>query len=210
MSNKIVGEWELLLNLFHNKQATLVQIGANDGVSHGDEYLYSIVKNNALWKKILIEPVEENMNLLKKNYQNSANIYFEQIAIGALESHEEMYINTIENDGGLFGALSTFKKDIALKFFSNVSFKKENIKTMNFSYIIEKYNIKEIDILQSDTEGYDGFILNQIFDLGIFPKILKVETGFMTQEEAEKILKILHEMNYNVLTFTPDLIASKI
>lgn len=59
-------KWEDLLDEFYGKNAVLVQIGANDGVSYGDEYLYNSIKNNPLWKSILIEPVEESMVLLKK------------------------------------------------------------------------------------------------------------------------------------------------
>lgn len=210
MPNQITDKWGLLLNSFNKDNAILVQIGANDGVSHGDEVLYHMIQANPQWQKILIEPVEENMNLLKDNYKDCQNVFFEKIAIGEADSKKEMYINTIGNDGGLFGALSTFNEDIALKFFSNVSFKKEDIDVRHFSYVVDKYKISRIDIFQSDTEGYDGLILNQIFDLNIFPKILKVESGFMTHEEANRILAILNIMNYDILEFSPDLIALRL
>jgi FkbM family methyltransferase len=201
--------WNALLDIFENKEATLVQIGANDGISHGDESLYDTIKRNSAWKKILIEPVEENMDLLRTNYKDVENVFFEQVAIGNEESVETMYINTVGNDGGLFGALSTFKKDITERFFGHVTFKREDIEVKPFSYILDKYNINEIDILQSDTEGYDGVILNQILDLGIFPKILKVETGFMSGEETTRILEILRDQGYIILQFSPDLIAGR-
>lgn len=189
-------KWEDLLDEFYGKNAVLVQIGANDGVSYGDEYLYNSIKNNPLWKSILIEPVEENMVLLKKNYFNNINVFFEQIAIGEEEKSDIILANIDKNaDGGCFGALSSLKSEFVYPYY-HVNFIPIPIEIKKFSYITNKYNIKKIDILQIDTEGYDYIILKQILNMNIFPKILKFEAGPMSREELDEILTLLSSIGY--------------
>ena len=84
-NNKIISEKsylqiELILkNLFEkNKIKSLIQIGANDGL------LFDVL--NPYIKKfnpssLLVEPVLENFEKLKKNYNNLDNVKFENSAI---------------------------------------------------------------------------------------------------------------------------------
>jgi len=189
-------EWKNLLDEFHGKNAVLVQIGANDGISHGDAYLYNSIKNNPLWKSILIEPIKENMYLLKKNYENSINVFFEEVAIGEEEKTDIIYANVDTSaDGGCFGALSSLKY-YSVEAFRHVNFIPVEIEVKKFSYIVNKYNLKEIDMLQIDTEGYDYLILKQILNMNIFPKALKFEAGGMSSAEIGEIKKLLSSIGY--------------
>lgn len=201
--------WELLLKEFDNKTATLIQIGANDGKLYGDEILFNLASKNNLWKKILIEPIKENMELLKLNYSKSNNVFFEQIAIGEENTNRVIYAN-IDSSDSLFGALSTFKKEITENIFRKIKYTEVEVIMKKFSYIIDKYNIKDIDILQIDTEGYDAFILKEILNYNLYPKILKAESGFMTFEEKEHIIQILQMENYMYIEDFPDLIFKKL
>ena len=61
-----------------NEIRTIIQIGANDGKKFDDLNNY-IKKNNI--KSILVEPIVENFEKLKKNYENLDNVIFENSAV---------------------------------------------------------------------------------------------------------------------------------
>lgn len=191
--------WYVYLNIFSDSSSTLVQIGANDGKSHGDEALFSAINANKLWKVILIEPLEENFNRLLQNYSDlkeRKNIFFEKVAIGEKDEKKIIYAN-LDNDEAL-GAFSTFNDFLAKKYFSNINFSEVEVDVKKFSYIKEKYNIENIDILQIDTEGYDLIILKQIFLNNIYPKLIKVENPSFSPEMSQDIVKLLSTNSYMV------------
>ena len=66
----------------------LVQIGANDG-ERFDE-LNRFIKEFKP-KSVLVEPIDNYYQDLKKNYQNFDNVYFENSAISAEEHINEIY-----------------------------------------------------------------------------------------------------------------------
>ena len=193
--------WNALISLFENKNTTLLQIGANDGISHGDEYLFKKISSNKNWHCVLIEPVEENMLRLKNNYSNFLrdNIFFEQIAIGETDSEEIMYSN-LESDDALFGALSTFQGGLVDELWSNVNFTLVKVLMKPFLYIKDKYEIDHIDILQIDTEGYDYKILKQIFSNHIFPSIIKAEMPSYSQALCNQLIELVTHNGYGILS----------
>ena len=56
-----------------NKDIEIIQVGSNDGVN--DDFLNDYIKKNNL-KSILVEPIKENFNKLKKNYENFEKVKF--------------------------------------------------------------------------------------------------------------------------------------
>ena len=64
--------------LKNNIVKSLVQIGANDGKRF--DSLNSFIKKYKV-KSLLVEPIKEHFEDLKKNYNNMSNIYFENSLI---------------------------------------------------------------------------------------------------------------------------------
>ena len=88
-SNDSLSIDKILFNIFNTKKMTgLIQIGANDGLRFDNINKY-IKKYKP--KAILVEPIKEYFNELKKNYKNDENIFFENIAISTNEQINYLY-----------------------------------------------------------------------------------------------------------------------
>ena len=78
-SNDSLSIDKILFNIFNTKKMTgLIQIGANDGLRFDNINKY-IKKYKP--KAILVEPIKEYFNELKKNYKNDENIFFEMVVV---------------------------------------------------------------------------------------------------------------------------------
>jgi len=73
-----------------NKPLSVVQIGANDGVS-GDP-IHNLVKNNSYWNVLFVEPVLPIFKILKENYGNDLRFKFENAAINSDGLNQHFYI----------------------------------------------------------------------------------------------------------------------
>ncbi|MDA9629791.1 FkbM family methyltransferase [Candidatus Pelagibacter sp.] len=151
----------ILKNIFekHNIE-NLIQIGANDGISF-DEINFFIKKYKV--KSILVEPIKENFKKLKENYKNLNFINFENVAISNNNKINYLYkvdANFISKYGSEIPAIPSFN----IKHLINHGVKKshivkEKVDTSSIKNLIEKYQIKKLDLLFIDAEGYDGDIV---------------------------------------------------
>ena len=90
ISNKSYLKIDSLLDtLFEEKKiSNLIQIGANDGIRF--DILNSYIKKHKT-KSILVEPIKENYEKLKKNYKDCDFISFENSAISVNDEISFLY-----------------------------------------------------------------------------------------------------------------------
>lgn len=200
-----------------------VQIGANDGLSD-DPINHFINKYN--WSGILVEPLKDLMEKLKRTYSNSPNLIFENSAISP--DKELNYIKRVNPaadlkkiDTELIQGLATLtpNKNILDKDKSTSIFGKkisnliqeniieEKVNVISFSELIEKYKIKEIDLLQIDVEGYDFTIINSIDFQVCKPRIIHTEFYNLYEEEKIAYINLLTANNYKILYAKKDILA---
>ncbi|MFN5417668.1 MAG: FkbM family methyltransferase [Flavobacteriia bacterium] len=72
----------------------------------------------------------------------------------------------------------------------------ETVKVVRIKSIIDKYNVKSIDLLKVDTEGHDCVILNDFLDtVEIFPKVIQFENNILSDKaEVNEMIKRLSSM----------------
>ena len=84
-------------------------------------------------------------------------------------------------------------------------------KCISLSDLIKEQNIKHIDLLQIDTEGYDYQILKSIDFTIVKPTIISFEhgvrMGIMTKEQLFEIQNLLMDNGYSVLVDEHDVRA---
>ena len=166
-NNRIVSEnssfnLKTVLNKIFNEQKIeyLVQIGANDG-ERFDE-LNRFIKEFKP-KSVLVEPIDNYYQDLKKNYQNFDNVYCENSAISAEEHINEIYTvekKNISKYSDHIQGINSFNKNHLIK--HGVKPKhivKTIIKSISIKDLLEKYNINNLDLLFIDAEGYDANIV---------------------------------------------------
>ena len=140
---------------------SLVQIGANDGKRFDN--LNSFIKEYKI-KSLLVEPIKEHFEDLKKNYNNTNNIYFENSLISVNNEISYLYkVNekSLNKYGEHIKGISSFNYEHLIKHGvkkKDVIKQKANSITMN--ELLTKHKFDNFDLLFIDAEGYDGAIVN--------------------------------------------------
>ena len=199
----------ILKKIFDNQKIKcLIQIGANDG-SRFDELNIFIKKYKI--KSILVEPINEYFEDLKKNYKNFENVYFENSAITVGTKEKEIYAvnnkNLNDYDDHIKG-ISSFNKNHLIKHGvkSNHILKKK-INCISILNLLKKYNISDLDILFIDAEGYDGDILIDFFNSSNQEPILIFEYIHIENKIFKDLVNILSKKNYSYFNINENLIC---
>ena len=199
----------ILKKIFDNQKIKcLIQIGANDG-SRFDELNIFIKKYKI--KSILVEPINEYFEDLKRNYKNFENVYFENSAITVGTKEKEIYAvnnkNLDDYDEHIKG-ISSFDKNHLIKHGvkSNHILKKK-INCISILNLLKKYNISNLDILFIDAEGYDGDILIDFFNNSNQEPILIFEYIHIENKIFKDLVNILSKKNYSYFNINENLIC---
>ena len=199
----------ILKKIFDNQKIKcLIQIGANDG-SRFDELNIFIKKYKI--KSLLVEPINEYFEDLKRNYKNFENVYFENSAITVGTKKKEIFVvnnkNINDYDEHIKG-ISSFDKNHLIKHGvkSNHILKKK-INCISILNLLKKYNISNLDILFIDAEGYDGDILIDFFSSSTQEPILIFEYIHIENKIFKDLVSILTNKKYSYFNINENLIC---
>ena len=188
-----------LLEFYFNKGKikSIVQIGANDGVSF-DELNYFIKKFKI--ESLLVEPIKQNFELLKKNYQNLNFVKFENSAISVNNEISHLYRvapEFIDNYDNHIPAIPSFNIEHLLKHgVRNKHIIKEKTDSISIKELLNKHDIKHFDLFYLDAEGYDGKIVYDfLLNINIRPLII-FEFVHLDGNILEKLISQLLEKDY--------------
>lgn len=179
-----------------------VQIGAADGIA-GDPLRPFILKYH--WKGIFVEPVTQLFHRLIDHYREKDGFIFENVAISEREEVRDFY--RIENKEELpywCQGLGSFFPEAVLKHTKKIPNLKdylivEKVHCIPLRNLFKKHHVTRIDLLQTDTEGYDSEILKQV-DFGLLrPKIIRYESRHLTEEAQKDCLRLLRQHGYTVV-----------
>jgi FkbM family methyltransferase len=189
---------KILEILFTNyKINQVIQIGANDGKSF-DEINHYIKKNHT--NSVLVEPIKNNFEVLKKNYENCNFIKFENSAISVNNEISYLYKVNPKHEalyGSHIPAIPSFeKKHLINHGVKNRHILKEKINSISIKDLIIKYKFNNFDLFFIDAEGYDGKIVYDFLsNLDIRPIII-FEYIHIDNNFFEHLLEKLKDKKY--------------
>jgi len=190
-----------------------IQIGSNDGLKN-DPLRKNILAGN--WNGILVEPDYNNFQKLIQNYSGVQGLVFENTGIadrnGSLTFHYIEHVN--EKDPGWFDQIGSFDKNTFLK---NISFHPDltarhttiEIEVMTIRTLIQKHQVHYLDLLHTDTEGYDFKILKDLDLDKLNPRIIIFESEWMTGFELGELLDKFRTHHYKIYKDGIDHIACR-
>ena len=204
---------------------TVVQIGANDGITH--DPIHKFIKRDN-WKGVLLEPLPGVFHqYLKKIYVKNKGIKTICAAIGEEDGTQAMYKIGFSDMRWATG-LTSFSKEKVLKAFedgivaSNCSkfgveipedkekwVANEEVEVISPKSLIKKYELNKIDLLQIDAEGYDLEVI-RIFDIPqTKPEAIIFENVGLNAQDYDSCLLLLEENQYATRKFGPNTLALK-
>lgn len=143
-----------------------IQIGANDGKRHDPIFRYITQYG---WRGILVEPVPSYFGRLKHNYRTVPQLVFENIAISDADGERDFYRVQDGQDHlpDWCRGIGTLYPQVLLKHRWIIPglqdyVVKEQVKCLSFNSLLEKHEVRKIELLLIDAEGYDYEIIKQV------------------------------------------------
>ncbi|KKT42790.1 MAG: hypothetical protein UW64_C0003G0036 [Microgenomates group bacterium GW2011_GWC1_44_37] len=181
---------DLIVDKIHRYKTKgfFVDIGANDPVRFNNTYRFYLKG----WRGINVEPNTKKFERLKKIRPEDTNV---NVGISGTKGKLSFY--NFHTD-----TLSTFSKKEADNYVKQ-GFEIESIRkvdTLPLKNLLKKLNVRNIDFLTIDTEGYDVVILKSNDWEKYRPKVICVEniTQNNTNENSE-IKKLLVSQEYKLV-----------
>ncbi len=191
-----------------NENFFFIQIGANDGVKF--DYLYDFVTANKC-KGVVVEPLKTYFQSLSENYLGHPNITPVNIAIHNSKKMADVYyispekLDLVPEWAEGIGSLDyNHHKKFGISSDFIIS---EKIECLHLMELINKYEFKQLNLLQIDVEGYDSEIVKMIdFDI-IKPNLIKYEHSHVQKNIQKQVVKLLKNNEYHVFKQGGDTIA---
>jgi FkbM family methyltransferase len=205
------------------QQVTVVQIGANDGI-HNDP-VHRFIKRDK-WTGVLLEPQSYVFEkYLKPLYAKNKNITVLNAALDTADGTKPIYKVAVSDSRWAHG-LTSFNRSIleeAVKsgYIERQAKKEgtvlpdnkekyiaeEKVNCISTNTLVEKYNLKKIDWLQIDTEGFD-FEIIKMFNIAVTkPEVIVYENLHFSAGQQNECLAFLKSHNYTCRDFGPNTLA---
>lgn len=220
---------DVLIHLYENVPATIVQIGACDGQIN--DPIYWLVRNKIRsGTVVLIEPQPELVAILKKNYAFHKDARVENVAIGepgdlVLYRLKQEYWNKFERtylkgapsyrvpSGFVSSSYQHVLEHIEGKLPEDIpvgdTIEKLKVPSRQLREVLEPHKIENIDVLQVDVEGLDDVVLyHSNIDL-YKPRIIHFEHMHLSKQNKVLLYEFLKNQGYEVHEYSSsDTIAS--
>lgn len=169
---------------------TVVQIGANDGVT-GDP-IRNLLLEHPDWTGVFVEPVPFLFEKLKRNYGEDPRFRFENAAIADESGLMDFYYLPEEARQSMpelpvyYDQLGSFNKSHIAAHFPGIAesmIVSTRVPAMTFSELLQAHRIQSVDLLVLDTEGQDWAILKQVNLEQVRPRKILMEHLHLRFEE---------------------------
>jgi putative sugar O-methyltransferase len=181
-----------------------VQIGAHDGTQQ--DPLQDVILRNE-WPGILVEPVPFVFQRLQANYGHIPGVILENVAVGVEDGTLPLYHLASSSDSGRrglpewFDALGSLDREVIMAHRRMIPDLAErlveiSVPVLSFTTLMKRHQVRHIDVMLVDTEGYDGKILGSIDFQEYRAKLIIYESIHLSSEEQAATLARLHAAGY--------------
>ncbi len=188
---------DTLNRLLDKQDFFFIQIGANDGVRFDDLYL-KVTQHNI--HGIVIEPIQKYYKRLALNYEDYPGVKCLNLALHPSNTTVEIFhvndkqLPTMEPWRG--GVGSIYKSHLINNHTPNHCITSTRVASISMRGLIESYDVKKVDLLQIDVEGFDLEIIKMVPFDQIQPSLIKFEYVNLTCAQKRESLEILRKNGY--------------
>lgn len=159
MSYSQNGEDVRILSHIGDLKGTILDLGANDGITLSNSRLF--IERG--WKALLVEPSKEAFTKCSNLYNNNIDVECINVGIGTSEGIFPFFESGTHLGNGDTALLSTLSFQETQRWAGTKNeFKEKECEVITFSTLLELSPYKTFDIISIDCEGMDYEILKQI------------------------------------------------
>lgn len=184
-------------------KAVFIEIGANDG--EREDHLAPFIRRRG-WSGVMVEPVPEVFERLRRNYAGAEGVALENAAISDHDGRASFHTLVADGTGDgpaidgadMFGSLSPGAVEAIAQAFPDHPRRIETIEVpcLSFESLCRKHGVEGADVLVIDTEGHDHEILRQIDFDRIRPRIVVYEYCHLEPEVRRACVNRLERVGY--------------
>jgi FkbM family methyltransferase len=218
------GTLSAFLHAYSGKKSpfTVIQIGANDGISH--DLIHKFIKRDH-WQGVLLEPQQAVFNRLRTLYQKDKGIIPVNAALGHEDGQTELYKIGFSAARWATG-LASFNKSVLENAFasgyvqkkadeegvaipedSNKQIITEHIQVISPVSLMKLGNIQQYDLLQIDTEGFDYEVIKIFSGQSVLPNAVIYENAHLSATDQAACLSMLQTKGFICRDFGKDTLA---
>jgi FkbM family methyltransferase len=184
----------------------IVQIGASDGSLY-DPLAEFLASTDC--RAVLVEPLPSAYQRLVKRHSLRPNIVCRQAAIDKLVGKRLIYTTT-EDCPYLGEQLSSFsRKHLLRNGVKACHIRSIEVATLPLSQLSAEERIGPIDLLQVDTEGFDGVIVKMALALYPQPRFINFEHLHLSKDSGLELHRELQHSGYSLVRSGWDTLAWK-
>lgn len=217
---RLKNEPQTLEGLIHQrlrgmKQVFFVQVGSNDG-THGDP-ISNFIRRERRWEGIFIEPVPEIFQRLKAHYGAEPRFAYENVLIG--ESHEPRKFYYVSEQAKQelgdaapywYDQLGSFDRQHIIKHLNGLLepyIVEVELSCVPLSDLLARHQVRQLDLLHIDTEGYDYEVLKQLDFKRYQPAVILFEHKHLSEASRLAAEALLREQGYQLRRRVDDTLA---
>jgi FkbM family methyltransferase len=197
-----------------SKEIIFVQIGANDGASF--DPLYPLIRRSpGQFRGLVVEPLKDKFDMLKQAYADIKSITPVNLAVHNTE--KEMVIHRVRPDlekklGPWARGIGSFNPEHHKRsYLDNSHMIAEKVICATFDRLLAAHKISNLELLITDTEGYDFEILRNLDFAKYRPTYIHFEhglpSGLMSWAMYKDLIGYMAEHGYNISHETHDATA---
>jgi FkbM family methyltransferase len=166
-----------------------------------------------------VEPLPDLFELLRRNYKDQANIYFENVAVSTEPGEAKIFrISHAQKDlPNWVHGIASFDKSVLLKHKSwrgvqrktfEQSIEAKLVPVVTIGQLLAKHpDVQKVVALQIDTEGHDFAVVRSAVDAGCLPRIISYEHKHLHFEAQVACRELLCSQGYSFWANESDTIA---
>lgn len=176
-------------------QPYCVGIGANDGVTH--DPLHPFIRDHG-WRGVMVEPMPDAFEALRRNYTSLPHIELVQAAIGVNDGTATLYAAEVTDAQSLRMSLhASFDRDVLLRarqWYPDIEERivPREVPVLRLDTLLARLGRQHVDVLKIDTEGYDLEILRTVDLTVVKPRLVLAEHAHLPRaskvEMADRLL----------------------
>lgn len=205
------------------KSLSFIQIGGNDGFSN--DPVHKFIKRDG-WEGVILEPLTDIFeSKLQRLYAKDAKVHTVNAALGAQQGTANIYRIGFSDKRWATG-LTSFNRGVLEKAFATglvaKNLKKEGItevpdpkdgivtqkiQVTTATQLMQTYQIRSLDLLQIDTEGYDFEVIKMFLQAGVKASVVVYEHIHLEEHIQKECTLLLTQNGYQLRSYGANTVA---